>query len=89
LGQISKLEIVDIGGSGRGIDQVSSIVPNVLFKFLLAAKAQGIDFTALLEKLGIDPAKAMAIISGLSSTSEPAKTAPVSPEGKPSAEPLP
>jgi flotillin len=87
LGQISKLEIVDIGGSGRGIDQVSSIVPNVLFKFLVAAKAQGIDVTALLEKLGIDPSKALSIISGLSSTSEPAKHPAAAPEGKSPAEP--
>ena len=30
LGQIDKIEIIDVGGSGRGIDQLSSVVPNVL-----------------------------------------------------------
>jgi flotillin len=89
LGQISKMEILDIGGSGRGIDQVSSIVPNVLFKFLVAAKAQGIDFTALLNKLGIDPEKALGMVSGLSQASKPASASPPSepPDGRSSAQP--
>ncbi len=41
LGQIDKIEIVDVGGSGRGIDQMASVVPNVLFKFLAAARRRG------------------------------------------------
>jgi flotillin len=66
IGQIDKIEIIDVGGSGRGIDQMSSLVPNVLFKFLAAAKAQGIDVSVLLGKLGIDPEKALNMFSGLS-----------------------
>ena len=66
IGQIDKIEIIDVGGSGRGIDQMASVVPNVLFKFLAAAKAQGIDVSVLLGKLGIDPEKALSMFSGLS-----------------------
>jgi flotillin len=66
LGQIDKIEIIDVGGSGRGIDQMASVVPNTVFKFLANAKAQGIDFTALLGKLGIDASKS-GLMSGLSS----------------------
>jgi flotillin len=54
LGQIDEVRIIDVGGTGRGLDQFSSIVPNTVFKFLTALKAQGIDFKPLLSKLGID-----------------------------------
>ncbi len=74
IGQIDKIEIIDVGGTGRGIDQMSSIVPNVLFKFLAAAKAQGIDISALLGKLGVDPAKALSMFGGLSGFSGDSKT---------------
>jgi flotillin len=66
LGQIDKIEIIDVGGSGRGVEQISSIVPNVLFKLLANAKAQGIDVAGLLAKIGIDPSKALSMLGGLS-----------------------
>jgi len=54
LGQIDEVRIIDVGGTGRGLDQFSSIVPNTVFKFLTALKAQGVDLKPLLSKLGID-----------------------------------
>jgi flotillin len=53
LGQIDEVRIIDVGGNGRGIDQFSTVVPNTVFKFLTALKAQGIDFKPILSKLGI------------------------------------
>ena len=67
LGQIDKIEIVDVGGSGRGMDQMASVVPNTVFKFLANAKAQGIDVSALLAKLGIDTSKS-GLLNGLADT---------------------
>jgi len=53
LGQIDEVRIIDVGGSGRGLDQLSTIVPNTVFKFLAGLKAQGVDVKAILSKLGI------------------------------------
>jgi len=53
FGQIDEVRIIDVGGSGRGLDQLSTIVPNTVFKFLAGLKAQGVDIKALLSKLGI------------------------------------
>lgn len=61
LGSIDKLEIIDMG-NGRGVEQLSSVVPNTVFKTLAAAKAQGIDFTRLLQFLGVDVDEALRIL---------------------------
>ncbi len=61
LGSIDRLEIVDMGG-GRGLEQVSSIVPNTVFKTLAAAKAQGIDISQLLSFLGINIDEALKMV---------------------------
>jgi flotillin len=53
LGSIDKLEIVDMG-SGRGLEQLSSVVPNTVFRTIAAAKAQGIDVSKMLQFLGVD-----------------------------------
>jgi flotillin len=53
LGQIDEVRIIDVGGSGRGLDQLSTIVPNTVFKFLAGLRAQGVDVKAILSKLGI------------------------------------
>ena len=53
LGQIDEVRIIDVGGSGRGLDQLSTIVPNTVFKFLASLRAQGVDVKAILNKLGI------------------------------------
>lgn len=54
LGNIDELRIIDIGGTGRGLQQLSSIVPDTVFKFLAGLQARGIDVKALLSKLGVD-----------------------------------
>jgi flotillin len=59
LGQIGKLEIVDVGGNGRAIEHLGTVVPSVVFKTLAAAKAQGIDITALLNFFGVDVEEAL------------------------------
>ncbi|RPI71219.1 MAG: hypothetical protein EHM12_12895 [Dehalococcoidia bacterium] len=61
LGSIDKLEIVDMGG-GRGLEQISSIVPNTVFKTIAAAKAQGIDITKLLNFFGINIDDALRMV---------------------------
>jgi flotillin len=61
LGSIDKLEIVDMG-SGRGLEQISSIVPNTVFKTIAAAKAQGIDITKMLQFFGINVDDALKMI---------------------------
>jgi flotillin len=58
LGSIDKLEIVDMG-SGRGLEQMSSIVPNTVFRTIAAAKAQGIDISKMLNFLGVDIEEAL------------------------------
>lgn len=61
LGSIDKLEIVDMG-SGRGLESLSSIVPNTVFKTVAAAKAQGIDISKLLSFLGVDIEEALKMV---------------------------
>jgi len=61
LGSIDKLEIVDMGG-GRGLDTLSSVVPNTVFKTIAAAKAQGIDISRLLRFLGVDIEEALRMV---------------------------
>jgi flotillin len=54
LGNIDELRIIDLGGSGRPLEQLASVVPNTVFRFLSSLKAQGIDVKQLLGKLGIN-----------------------------------
>jgi uncharacterized membrane protein YqiK len=54
LGNIDSIHIVDMGGNGKGLDQMSSLVPNTVFKTLATLKASGIDFGELAKKAGID-----------------------------------
>lgn len=54
LGNIDELRIIDVGGTGRGLEQLSSIVPNTVFKVLSSLEAQGIDLKKLLAKLGVN-----------------------------------
>jgi flotillin len=69
LGSIDKLEIVDMG-SGRGLEQLSSIVPNTVFRTIAAAKAQGIDITKMLQLLGVDIEEALKKLGGESAAHE-------------------
>ena len=58
LGSIDRIEIVDTG-SGRGLEQLSSIVPSTVFRTIAAARAQGIDISKLLKFLGVDIEEAL------------------------------
>src|SRR5207247_6229164 len=54
LGNIDSIHIVDMGGNGKGLDQMASLVPNTVFKTLATLKASGIDLGELAKKAGID-----------------------------------
>jgi flotillin len=54
LGNIDSIHIVDMGGNGKGVDQLASLVPNTVFKTLASLKASGIDLNELAKKAGID-----------------------------------
>ncbi len=54
LGNIDELRIIDVGGTGRGVDQLSTIVPQTVFKTLSLLQAQGVDLRKLLGKLGVN-----------------------------------
>jgi flotillin len=54
LGNIDSIHIVDMGGNGKGLDQLASLVPNTVFKTLATMKASGIDLHDLARKAGID-----------------------------------
>jgi hypothetical protein len=84
FGQIDNLNIVDMGGNGKGLSQMASVVPNTVFQFLASAKAHGMDLGGLLAKIGVDPAKAMEMLAGLGSTTS-ASTEPA-PEASPTKE---
>ena len=72
LGQIDELRIIDVGGSGRGLDQMSTIVPNTVFKVLAGFKAQGIDIQGLLGKLGISADEVMRLVGASAAMPAPA-----------------
>lgn len=54
FGNIDEVRIIDVGGSGRGLNQFGSIVPNTVFQVLTSLQAQGIDVSKLLSKLGVN-----------------------------------
>jgi len=54
LAQIDEIKIIDMGGNGKGIDKIGSIVPDTVFKVLAHLKARGINVSELASKLGID-----------------------------------
>jgi flotillin len=54
LGNIDSIHIVDMGGNGKGLDQMASLVPNTVFRTIASLKASGIDVSALAKKAGID-----------------------------------
>jgi uncharacterized membrane protein YqiK len=82
LGNIDSIHIVDMGGNGKGLDQMASLVPNTVFKTLATLKASGIDFTELAKKAGID-------ISALTKMAGPAPTLDVARIAPAPAKPLP
>jgi flotillin len=65
LGNIDNLNIVDMGGNGKGLDSLSTLVPNIVFKFFAAAKAQGVDVGGLLQKIGLDASAAEKLLASV------------------------
>jgi flotillin len=62
LGSIDELRIIDVGGSGRGLEQLSSIVPQTVFRTIASLQAQGIDVQKLLAKIGVDVSGAVEML---------------------------
>lgn len=54
LGNIDSIHIVDMGGNGKGLEQMASLVPNTVFKTLATLRASGIDVGELAKRAGID-----------------------------------
>jgi flotillin len=54
LGNIKQINITDIGGTGRGVNQIASVVPDTVFNVLAGLKARGINLDELLAKVGIN-----------------------------------
>jgi len=75
LGNIDSLHILDMGGKGNGIDQMSAMVPNLVTKVFAAMKTLGWDPSKLLEKLGIEDVNVAGILGPLVSSSEHAEGA--------------
>lgn len=65
LGQIDKLSIVDVGGSGNGVNKIAGLVPQIVFEFMAKAKAQGLDVEGLMKKVGVDTSGISALLSGI------------------------
>jgi flotillin len=77
LGNIDELRIIDVGGTGRGIDQLSTVVPQTVFKTLALLQAQGVDVRKLVGKLGINMDEIIGLVGQKSAPHEagvPAKT---------------
>jgi hypothetical protein len=51
---VDSIHIVDLGGGGKGLDQLTSLVPNTVLKTIATLKATGIDLEGLAKKAGID-----------------------------------
>jgi flotillin len=54
LGNVDSIHIVDLGGGGKGLDQLASLVPNTVLKTIATLKATGIDLEGLAKKAGVD-----------------------------------
>lgn len=65
VGQIDRISIVDVGGTGNGAEKVANIVPSIVFKFLANAKAQGIDLGPLFKALNIDTSGLESLLAGI------------------------
>jgi flotillin len=65
LGNIDNLNIVDIGGNGKGLNQLSTLVPKTVMETMAAFKGAGIDFTPILEKFGINAEVLSQLLAGL------------------------
>jgi len=76
LGNIDSIHIVDMGGSGKGVDQLANLVPNTVFRTLATLKASGIDLNELAKKAGIDISSISRMIGQSIPDGHPAATLP-------------
>lgn len=79
MGNIDKVNIIDMGGAKDGKDALTRYamtVPDVLFTILARMKTVGIDVDGLLRKVGIDPSKVGELVA--STPGEP-KAEPAAP----------
>lgn len=66
LAQIDEIKIIDMGGNGKGIDKIGSVVPDTVFRVLANLKARGINVGELAGKLGIDITELTGMLGDLS-----------------------
>jgi len=67
LGNIDRVNIIDMGGGKDGKDALTRYamtVPDVLFTILARMKAVGIDVDGILRKVGIDPSRVSDLVAG-------------------------
>jgi flotillin len=76
LGNIDKVNIVDLGGNGKdgngAVGRFAMTVPDVLFGTIAKMKTLGIDVESILKKVGIDPSH----LNELLGEDTPAEAAP-------------
>lgn len=86
MGNIDKVNIIDMGGGKEGKDALTRYamtVPDVLFTILARMKTVGIDVDGLLKKVGIDPSRVGELVAA---TAVPSQGAAPSDAGNPPAE---
>ena len=53
VGSIDSIRIVDMGGSGNGVDKMSGVVSDTVFQVLAQLKSRGVDIKGLLAVAGV------------------------------------
>ena len=56
-----------MGGNGKGLDQLSTLVPQTVFKTLALMQAEGIDVRKLLDKMGVNVEQVVDMLGQTSS----------------------
>ncbi len=69
LGNIDSLHIMDMGGSGKGVDAVGNIVPTLVAKVFASLMGNGFDVSEILKKVGIDASAFKSVLKPVTSTS--------------------
>ena len=62
LANIDSISITDIGGTGRGLNQVGMLVPTIVSDFIKGCKAQGVDIEGVLKKVGMNPSALIKLL---------------------------
>jgi hypothetical protein len=63
IANVDHISITDIGGTGRGLNQVGNLVPQIVTDTIMALKAKGVDVEELLKKVGANPAGLMQLLA--------------------------